>query len=267
VVTAVRRLLDTRRVGHAGTLDPFASGLLPLLVGRATRLMPFLADLHKAYTGVIRLGTRTTTDDGTGAAIGGDDSWRDLSAEGLRDAMRALTGTLDQVPPAFSAKKLGGTPAHRRARRGEAVALPPVRVVVFRFASAGREGADVAFEAEVGSGTYVRALARDLGDALGCGAHLRELRRTRVGPWAVEDAMPLADLGSGPPAVRAPGAAVAHLPERRLSAAEHELVRHGRAVPDTGAAAGPVALLADDRLVAIALPRDGSLAPKVVLEA
>jgi tRNA pseudouridine55 synthase len=255
-----------RRLGHAGTLDPCASGLLPLLVGRATRLMPFLADLRKHYTGVIRLGVRTTTDDATGAAVGGDDSWRCLSDGRLRDAMRDLTGALDQVPPAFSAKKLGGTPAHRRARRGEAVALPPARVVVFRFACTGRDGAEVAFDAEVGSGTYVRALARDLGDALGCGAHVATLRRTRVGPWRVEDATPLAALGRDPVELRDPGAAVAHLPERRLTAAEHDLVRHGRAVPDTGAAAGPVALLADDRLVAIALPRDGGLAPKVVLE-
>lgn len=259
-------MLGTRRVGHAGTLDPAASGLLPLLTGRATRLMPFLAGLGKCYTGTLRLGIRTATDDATGTVTATDESWRQVSDERLREAMLDLTGTLDQVPPAFSAKKLGGTPAHRRARRGETVALAPARVVVHRFDLTGRDGATVAFAAEVGSGTYVRALARDLGEALGCGAHLLTLRRTRVGPWRVEDATPLAALAAGDVPLRDMTAAVSHLPTRPLTAEEHALVRHGRPVPAEAADAGPVALLADGHLVAIAVPRDGALAPKVVLE-
>lgn len=260
-------MLRTRRVGHAGTLDPGASGLLLLLAGRATRLMPFLAGLRKCYTGTLQLGVRTATDDASGTVIATDESWRQLSDERLREAMLGLTGTLDQVPPAFSAKKLGGTPAHRRARRGETVALAPARVAVHRFVFTARDAAMVAFEAEVGSGTYVRALARDLGEALGCGAHLVALRRTRVGPWRVEDAAPLAALAAGDVPLRDMTVAVAHLPARPLTVAEHALVRHGRPVPGEAAGGGPVALLAEGHLVAIAVPRDGTLAPKVVLEA
>jgi tRNA pseudouridine55 synthase len=254
-------------VGHAGTLDPFASGLLPLLVGRATRLMPFLTGLDKCYTGALQLGVCTTTDDASGAVTATDEAWHQVSDERLRGAMRHLTGTLDQVPPAFSAKKLAGTPAYRRARRGETVALAPVRVVVRRFDLTGRDAATVAFEAEVGSGTYVRALARDLGEALGCGAHLVTLRRTRVGSWRVEEATPLAALTAGDLPLKDMAAAVPHLPARPLTPAEHVLVRHGRPVPALIPCAGPVALLADGQLVAIAVPRDDVLSPKVVLEA
>jgi tRNA pseudouridine55 synthase len=267
VVALARRLLGTRRVGHAGTLDPAASGLLPLLAGRATRLMPFLAGLDKCYTGTLRLGVRTATDDASGRVTATDESWREVNDERLRAAMLDLTGVLDQIPPAFSAKKLGGTPAHRRARRGETVAMAPARVVVHRFDLTGRDAATVAFDTEVGSGTYVRALARDLGEALGCGAHLVTLRRTRVGPWRVEEATPLAALAAGDVPLRDMAAAVPHLPARPLTTAEHALVRHGRPVPGEAAGGGPVALLVDGHLVAIAVPRDGALAPKVVLEA
>jgi tRNA pseudouridine55 synthase len=264
-VALVRRALGTRRVGHAGTLDPDASGLLPVLVGRATRLMPFLAGLDKQYTGVLRLGVRTATDDASGAVTAVAASWRAVTDARLREAMESLTGVLAQVPPAFSAKKVRGTPAHRRARRGEAVALPAVCVVVRRFALVARDGDTATFEADVGSGTYVRALVRDLGDALGCGAHLVDLRRVNVGAWSVGQATRLADVGPETP-LWPMAAAVAHLPARSITPAEHERVQHGRPIPAADTDAGPVALLADDRLVAIAVARDGTLAPKVVLE-
>jgi tRNA pseudouridine55 synthase len=262
IVAAARRAFKTRRVGHAGTLDPFASGLLPLLLGRATRLMPYLVGLPKRYHGTLRLGVRTDTHDHLGTVTATDDRWREVDDERLARAVAALTGTLAQVPPAYSAKKLGGVPAHRRARRGEPVELAPREVEVLRLAVTSRDGADVGFYADVGSGTYIRALARDLGEALGCGAHLVALRRLRVGPFDVEQAVPpdafpcrLSDLG----------AAVPHLPRRSLDDVERQAVRTGRAVAARWEGPGPVALFHGDGLVAIARREGDFVYPHAVL--
>lgn len=266
VVAAVRRATGVRRVGHAGTLDPFATGLLTVLVGRATRLAPYLTGLPKEYTGVLRLGIRTDTDDSQGNPVARSEAWRDLPDSELDAAMRGLTGEQLQEPPRFSAKKVAGVPAHRRVRRGETVELAPHRVVVERFARTGpRTGPDVPFAARVGSGTYVRALARDLGARLGCGAHLIALRRTAVGPFRVDDAVPMAALSVHTP-LRPPADAVPHLPGIPLDAGAREAVRHGRRVPAAGDDEGPAALLADGTLVAVA-ERDGpAWHPRVVLE-
>lgn len=265
VVAAVRRRWRTRRVGHAGTLDPFATGLLLVLVGRATRLAPYLVGLPKRYTGTIRLGTRTDTDDATGRVL------EERPADGITDAairaaMAALTGEIAQVPPAYSAKKLGGQPAHRRMRRGEAVTLAAQPVTVQRFTMTGRRGHDVTFDAEVGSGTYLRALARDLGAALGCGAHLTALRRTAVGPWRIEEAVTLAAVEDGTADVLPPSAALPHLPQHAVLPEERELIRTGRSIPDGAADGAAVALLADGVLVAVAEATDGRLQPRVVLD-
>lgn len=258
-------MTGTRRVGHAGTLDPFASGLLTVLVGRATRLTPFLVGLPKCYTGTIRLGIVTDTGDRDGTIVREDDAHRAIGDDALAEAMAGLTGPLLQRPPAYSAKKIAGVPAHRRVRRGEAVSLAPHEVVIHRFDLTGRSGASVHFEAEVSSGTYIRALARDLGEALGCGAHLATLRRTVVGPWTEQDALRLADLAAPVP-LRSAREAVRHLPQHHLAPGEAVAVRHGRAVPgtteDTDA---PVALLDGETLLAIARPRDALLYPTVVL--
>ena len=191
VVALVRRATGIRRVGHAGTLDPFASGVLPVLIGRATRLVRFLVGLAKQYAGTVRLGITTDTDDRTGAVLRVDEGWRTVSESALEAAMTSLTGSQAQVPPVYSAKKVAGVPAHRRVRRGQSVTLAPRRVSVAMFRCTGRDGPDVHFTAAVSSGTYVRALARDLGERLGCGAHLLELRRTAVGPWDETDAIAL----------------------------------------------------------------------------
>lgn len=265
VVDIVRRGLATRRVGHGGTLDPFATGLLPLLAGRATRLMPYVVGLSKQYTGTLRLGVRTETDDLSGTVIATSDSGRDVPDEQLEQAMRRLTGHYLQTPPTFSAKKVAGRPAHRRARRGEMVSLEPAPVVVNRFVLTGRRGADVDFAADVGSGTYVRALARDLGDGLGCGAHLRALRRTAIGRWDVADAVPLARFESGETDLLPSAGAVGHLHPRSLDASERDLVRHGRPLPADETDESPVALLADGELVAVAERDDDWLQPRVVL--
>ena len=261
----VRRATGTRRVGHAGTLDPFAEGLLPVLVGRATRLAPYLAALSKTYTGVLRLGVRTDTDDREGAVVEASEAWRAVSDLRLDEAMTALTGAVEQTPPRYSAKKVGGRPAYRLARRGERVSLAPRVVRVEQFARTGRTGPEVAFTATVGSGTYIRALARDLGDRLGCGAHLAGLRRTGVGPFRVDDAVPLAAVERGEAALRPPLAAVPHLPAISLAPPDAEAVRYGRVVPASTPMTGPAALVAGGELLAVAEAGDGIWRPRVVL--
>ena len=195
MITYVRRNLGIRRVGHTGTLDPFASGLLLVAVGRATRLIRFLPDGPKTYVGQLQLGVRTDTDDLTGSVIERHDG-RLPDLKTTRAAATGLTGRTTQVPPTISAKKIDGRRAYRLAREGKPVRTRPVEVVVDRFdvdVVVGREGV-FSFVATVSAGTYVRALARDLGQALGCGGALLTLRRTMIGPLSVEDA-----FAPGPP--------------------------------------------------------------------
>lgn len=265
MVDAVRRSLGTRRVGHGGTLDPFASGLLVILVGRATRLAPYVVGLTKRYEGAIRLGVVTDSDDRTGIVEATHGGWREIETSRIEAAMLALTGRIVQRPPVFSARKRDGERAYRLARRGQPVTLEAREVEVCVFALTSHAGSEVRFEAEVGSGTYIRSLARDLGEALGCGAHLEELRRTAVGPFAVVDAETLdAEVGARLN-VRPPREAVPHLPARELSGEEYQAVRHGRPIACDEATAGPIALVSGGQLVAIAEPAGEILKPKVVL--
>lgn len=259
----VRRTLGIRRIGHAGTLDPFATGLLVVLIGRATRLTPFVVGLPKRYVGTLRLGTTTDTFDGTGTVTGSNDGWRALDDAAIRAAIDGLIGRYGQRPPPYSAKKVRGQPAHRRTRRGERVALAPHEVEVFTFTMTGRGGADVEFETKVSSGTYVRRLASDLGERLRCGAYLVTLRRTEVGPFAVTDAVPPDDVG--PHLVRPSRDAVPHLPHVAVTAEERRRLASGRTIQRRDDAPGPVALLASDTLVGIAEPAGGDLRPRVVL--
>ena len=206
VVARVRRLAGTRKVGHAGTLDPMATGLLVLGVNRATRLLTHLVGADKEYTATIRLGQDSTTDDAegqiqTGAGVRADTEQR------LGDQMAALTGAIQQVPSAVSAIKVDGERAYARVRAGEQVELDarPVRIDVFEMTAPARPGRagdgtqvlDVDVRVVCSSGTYIRALARDLGAALGTGGHLTALRRTRVGAFAVQDAQDLGSLSDG----------------------------------------------------------------------
>lgn len=265
VVSAVRHALGTRRVGHTGTLDPFATGLLVLLVGRATRLAQYLAGLDKAYEGVIRFGATSDTDDRTGTITPTGFACEQLSDAALAAAMADLTGSSAQRPPAFSAKRVNGERAHRLARRGEVVELASRLVRVDRFVCTERRGSDITFQAVVASGTYVRALARDLGAALGCGAYLQSLRRTSVGPFRVEDAIALAELQVGADVLLPSAAAVQHLPMVEIDDDTRRRVAHGQPVEGGDDADGVVALMADDRLIAVA-ERDGTtLKPRVVL--
>ncbi len=261
----VRRALHTRRVGHAGTLDPFATGLLLVLVGQATRLVRYLVGLPKEYHGVLRLGSTTTTDDATGEATATSDAWRSIDETRLRAAMTSLLGEREQVPPAYSAKRVGGQRAHRLARRGAAVTLAPTRVEIHRFELVDRSGPDARFVAAVGSGAYLRSLARELGETLGCGAHLVELRRTAVGPFRVEGATVLEDVRRGHAVLAPPAAALAHLATAKVDAAAVERLARGQPIDASQSEAGPVALLCQGRLVAVAQARAGQWHPEVVL--
>lgn len=269
-VVAARRALDTRRVGHTGTLDPFASGLLLLCVGPATRLAQYFSGLHKTYIGVMRLGATTDTDDGTGRVIAESERWRELTPEGVEAALRTQVGELDQVPPAYSAKKVGGERMHRRARRGETVEAAPVRVTVDRITPLRVELPDVEFEVECSTGTYVRAIARDVGREAGAGAHLTALRRTRIGPHRVEDAVPM-DRLDDPDAVAvarlSPLEALAHMPAVTIDEAAAQAVGHGQAVPAPAGAPrdeGPIVLVHRGELRAVAERAGDSLHPRKV---
>ena len=191
MVGMMRRLTGTRRIGHAGTLDPLASGVLPILVGAATRFSAELTSGSKRYEAVIRLGARSATDDAEGPIEWVASSLPD--EEAIRTALAGFVGTFDQRPPAFSARKVGGRTAHRAARAGDPIDLPPRPVTIhalelLAFRNDG-DGVDVQIDLHCGAGTYVRALARDLGERLGCGGYLAALRRTEAAGLRVEAAV------------------------------------------------------------------------------
>jgi tRNA pseudouridine55 synthase len=197
VVARVRRLAGTRKVGHAGTLDPMATGVLLVGVNRATRLLGHLMLTEKAYDAVVRLGVATTTDDAEGEALATADA-SGLTDETVRRALGGFVGSIEQVPSAVSAIKVGGERAYARVRAGEQVDLParPVTIHALEVGSVRRQGevVDVAISVRCSSGTYIRAIARDLGAALGVGGHLTALRRTAVGPFTLADAHTLDEL-------------------------------------------------------------------------
>jgi tRNA pseudouridine55 synthase len=233
VVSAARRALRMRRIGHTGTLDPFASGLLLLCLGPATRLAEFLTPLPKTYRATMRLGAATDTDDLTGEVIRSSDAWRSITEADVRSALRTQVGTLQQLPPFFSAKKVGGERMYAAARRGDPVERTPSRVTVHGIELLAVELPDVTFDVECSSGPYIRAIARDAGEVLGVGGHLRALRRTASGRFHVRDAVPLDRLADAD-AVRAalvePLQALTHLPCVELSEAQARDVAHGRSV-------------------------------------
>ncbi|RIX31147.1 tRNA pseudouridine(55) synthase TruB [Amnibacterium setariae] len=228
LVQRTRRLAGTRRVGHAGTLDPAASGLLLLGVDGATRLLTHLVGLDKTYTATIRLGSATTTDDAEGAPIGAPAVVTDEVRGRIPAAVAALTGEIDQVPSSVSAVHVDGRRAHELVRAGESVDLPSRRVVIRRFEVLEQRDEELDVVVDCSSGTYIRALARDLGAALGVGGHLTALRRTRVGPFDVADAAPL----EAPLALRAPAEIATTLfPALRLDEAGTVALRQGKRLP------------------------------------
>lgn len=270
VVAQARKALGERRIGHTGTLDPFATGLLLLCVGRATRLAQFLTGLDKQYEAEALLGVATDTLDPEGEVLSESEAWRELDAEAVEGALGSLRGQIAQVPPQFSAKKVKGVAMHRRARQGEEVELEPRTVVVDELELTRLDLPRVHFRVRCSSGTYVRALARDLGEALGVGAHLTSLRRTAVGRFRVKDALPLGALESGgeglpPEAWIDPLDALGHLPREEVSAERAGDVAHGIVLPaEDRADQGPLVLSHRGELVAVAEIVDGRLRPRKV---
>ncbi len=277
VVGRVRRLAATRKVGHAGTLDPMATGVLVVGIGRATRLLAYLSGADKAYAATIRLGATTVTDDGEGELLTVTGA-PGVSRGAVEDAVRALTGDILQVPASVSAIKVAGERAYARVRAGQDVQLAARPVTVARFdvldaraaELAGTPVLDVDVEVVCSSGTYVRALARDLGAALGVGGHLTALRRTRVGGFALDVARTLQQLADEPadaplPVLALADAARATFPVRGLSDDETRALGYGKAIAGAGDATGTTAGIAPDgSLVALLEPRDGVLRPVVV---
>jgi len=254
VVAQARRALGERRIGHTGTLDPFASGLLLLCVGVATRIAEYLTDQAKKYRAVMTLGAGTDTDDATGAVITVSEGWRDLSIDDLEAALAEQVGSLLQRPPAYSAKKVGGERMYRLAREGRAPALDPVPVQIYTLDLIAWEPPEVTFDLACSAGTYIRAIARDVGERLGVPAHLSALRRTAIGGIDVKEAVAIDDLGNEEAVRRAwitPLKAVAHLPSIPIDAQIAAALAHGRAVQVQEAIEGTAAAVLGDRLVAI----------------
>ena len=262
MVALARRALGTRKVGHGGTLDPFATGLLVLLAGRGTRLLQFVPSDPKVYEATIRFGTETDTDDRTGAMV------REAPLplpDAVRAALPAFTGELRQVPPAFSAKHVAGKRAYDLARRGERPELPavPVRVDAWEIVEQG----DDVLRARIacGTGTYIRSLARDLGRAVGSAAHLEALRRVRVGSFDVADADDVDALRAGEVRRHDLTSALGSMPRELLTAADVRRVRHGMNVHATVAGARGALVDEQGELVAVASRRGDSWYPDVVL--
>jgi tRNA pseudouridine55 synthase len=273
VVARCRRLCATRRVGHAGTLDPMATGVLVLGVNRATKLLTFLVGADKTYTATIRLGQSTITDDAEGEITASHDVGA-LRVQAVQDGVTALTGQIAQVPSSVSAIKVDGQRSYARVRAGQDVVLAPRRVTVSRFqildhrsrAAAGHPVWDLDVIVDVSSGTYVRALARDLGAALGVGGHLTALRRTRVGRYGLESAHVLGDLeiaseSDDIPLISLASAARDCFEVRELTTAEATAVGYGQRIASKPAGrAQPIAAFSPEGNLVAMLDESGTLA-------
>jgi tRNA pseudouridine55 synthase len=276
IVDRVRRALGVRRVGHTGTLDPFATGVLPVCVGRATRLARFLTEGEKEYEATVRLGFATTTDDATGAPLGPPRPVA-VSREQVEGAARGFVGRVFQTPPSFSAKHIGGGRAYERARKGEPVALPPREVTVYVLQVLETADDRLRVLVRCSAGTYIRALGRDLGAALGTGGHLADLRRTRAGGFGLERAVPADALAPSSRNELVPmGQCLTGLPAVVVTEEGRQAVTHGRPLAPShavsgfpeGRSAGRVRILdAAGELLALAVPEDArGFGPETVLQ-
>ena len=276
VVARMRRLAGTRKIGHAGTLDPMATGLLVLGVNRATRLLTYLVGADKQYSATVRLGQDTVTDDAEGEITHtpGVPHPEELTTR-VSAAVADLTGLIDQVPSAVSAIKTGGQRSYARVRSGQEVALPARPITVHTFeviasrpavAEGGLPVLDLDVRIDCSSGTYVRALARDLGAALGTGGHLTALRRHRVGPFDLHAAHTLTELADEVALLSVTDALRARFPARELSADEARAVRYGQKLAATGSADVVAAFDPDGRGIALLADRDETARPVLVLD-
>jgi len=269
VVSRARRLAGTRKVGHAGTLDPMATGVLILGLERATRLLGHLALEDKEYAATIRLGVATVTDDAEGEETARTDA-SGVTDEAIAAEVAALTGDIAQRPSAVSAIKVDGVRSYARVRSGEDVELPARPVTVSRFDVRDTRRSDGVVDLDVvvvcSSGTYIRALARDLGSALGVGGHLTALRRTRVGPFDLSQARTLEQLEQSVDSIPLADAVAEAFPRFDVTEDVVAVVLHGgRVATDLDATSGPVGVFAPDgRVLSLAEPVDGQLRPLVV---
>ncbi|MDO8617136.1 MAG: tRNA pseudouridine(55) synthase TruB [Dehalococcoidia bacterium] len=263
VVALVKRQAGGAKVGHAGTLDPAATGVLLVCVGQAVRVSEYIMALPKVYRARVRLGFATDTYDAEGQATA-PPLPVDVSRERLREVLGRFEGDIQQTPPAYSAVKVGGRAAYRLARQGEAVVLSPRPVRVYRLDLLSFEPPFFEIEVECGKGTYIRALAHDIGRELGCGGHLAALVRTRVGPFSIESAIPVADLearltdGSWRELLQPPDVALTDLPALTISMEDEKDLRHGQAVR-LEEAANPPGPAPSDGVECRGYAEDGSL--------
>ncbi|GLW98019.1 tRNA pseudouridine(55) synthase TruB [Microtetraspora sp. NBRC 16547] len=268
VVGKMRGIAGTRKVGHAGTLDPMATGVLVVGVEKATRLLGHLALTEKVYDATIRLGASTNTDDAEGEIVATTPAGH-VTDEDVRKGIEALTGEISQVPPQVSAIKVNGERAYKLARAGEDVELAarPVTVYGFEVTAIRREGDVVDVDAVItcSSGTYIRALARDLGNGLGVGGHLTRLRRTRVGPYTIESARTIEELSRECAILPMADAVAAAFPRRDVTEEEARLVAHGGRLPAAGLGSGPIGVFAPDgTLLALVEERGRTARPLAV---
>jgi tRNA pseudouridine55 synthase len=263
-VARTRKAANTRKVGHAGTLDPMATGLLVLGINASTRLLTFVVGLDKEYLATIRLGASTTTDDAEGEPI---ETASAAAIEAVTDSiidssLANFRGTVQQVPSSVSAIRVDGKRAYTLVREGETVELPPRTVTISAIEllgiARGDGHIDVQVRVECSSGTYIRAIARDLGAALGIGGHLTALRRTRIGPFLIEDSSELESLDVAAALIAPAAAAGALFPSWQLSSDEAVDLSQGKRVPSVGENAGPIAAIAPDgRLVGLVQRTNG----------
>ena len=283
VVNRMRRILHERSVGHMGTLDPLATGVLPLVVGRMTRLAQFYAASEKKYEGEIRFGFATETYDSEGDPLGPPQAVR-CSLQDVRHAASHFMGMIEQMPPRFSAKKVGGVPAYKLARKNREVTLDPVKVEIKEFEILDFDGERARFRAHVSSGTYMRSVAHDMGTLLGCGAHLSSLRRTAVAEFSLEDAHTIEQVAAAAKAEEEAPGMLDPPPMERIRVHPRKLlpqmpsvtgadeivayIRNGRAVnlPDFSRAPQVKVFYGQGELVAIMTRIAGTLFhPKIVL--
>jgi tRNA pseudouridine55 synthase len=264
VVARCRKVFGQRRVGHAGTLDPDATGVLLVGLGPVTRLLRFLSELPKTYRGEVVLGTETTTLDSAGQVTATFDM-ASVTHEAVLNVCDRFIGPIQQIPPMVSAIKIGGQRLHELARQGVEVERPARPVTIYRLVAGPLVGGTFPIDVECSSGTYVRSLAADIGRALGGGAHLRGLRRLAIGPFSVDEAVPLDRLGLAD--VLPPTAVLRGRPTVQVTGEEATAVTHGRAIAAPVPVAGPVAVVdgAGELLAVYEPAADGTLKAAVVL--
>jgi tRNA pseudouridine55 synthase len=252
------------KIGHAGTLDPLATGVLVLAVGHATRLIEYVQDMPKIYRTRVTLGATSDTDDADGTIVPNPDA-KPLAESSIREALSKFVGEIDQVPPAYSAARISGQRAYDLARRGKEVSLEPRRVRIDRIQITSYEWPLIELEVHCGKGTYIRSIARDLGAALGVGGYVAALRRTRIGPFTVEDAVLLdANSEQVQKHLRPPAAAVSHLPMLRVTNDEARRLRQGQMIPTS--LDGDVAVMDEsEELIAVGRADGVKLHPQKVM--